>query len=42
MGSQLGSHALRIAVKDRETNEEMVRILAEACGTGHLLARLGW
>src|SRR5258706_5298667 len=42
MGSQLGSHALRIAVKDREMNEEMVRILAEACGTGHLLARLGW
>ena len=30
MGSQLGTHALRIAVKDRETNKEMVRILAEA------------
>ncbi|MEY2429836.1 MAG: hypothetical protein QOJ40_2721 [Verrucomicrobiota bacterium] len=29
MGSQLGSHALRIAVKDSETNKEMVTILAE-------------
>jgi histidinol-phosphate/aromatic aminotransferase/cobyric acid decarboxylase-like protein len=32
MGSQLGSHALRIAVKNRDTNEEMARVLAEACG----------
>jgi histidinol-phosphate/aromatic aminotransferase/cobyric acid decarboxylase-like protein len=27
MGTQLGSHALRIAVKDRETNRRMVEIL---------------
>ena len=41
MGSQLGNRTLRIAVKDRETNKEMVRILAEACDTRPLLASLG-
>ena len=30
MGSQLGSHALRIAVKDGETNQRMLTILAPA------------
>ena len=30
MGSRLGAHALRIAVKDAATNEEMLRILAGA------------
>jgi histidinol-phosphate/aromatic aminotransferase/cobyric acid decarboxylase-like protein/GNAT superfamily N-acetyltransferase len=33
MGSQLGTHALRIAVKDAETNEKILAILAEALDT---------
>jgi histidinol-phosphate/aromatic aminotransferase/cobyric acid decarboxylase-like protein/GNAT superfamily N-acetyltransferase len=32
MGSGLGRHALRIAVKDRATNRQMLRILADAMG----------
>ena len=32
MGSQLGSRALRIAVKDSETTSRLVGVLAEALG----------
>ena len=34
MGPQLGSHALRIAVKDAETNRRIVGILGEVLGAG--------
>ena len=30
MGTQLGTHALRIAVKDAEENEQMLAVLAVA------------
>jgi histidinol-phosphate/aromatic aminotransferase/cobyric acid decarboxylase-like protein len=33
MGWSLGRHSLRIAVKDKETNERMLRIIAEANDT---------
>jgi len=32
MGTQLGRHALRIAVKDRDTNRRMAEILRAVCG----------
>jgi histidinol-phosphate/aromatic aminotransferase/cobyric acid decarboxylase-like protein len=34
MGSQLGTHALRIAVKDAETNRRMLSILASCLSAG--------
>jgi histidinol-phosphate/aromatic aminotransferase/cobyric acid decarboxylase-like protein len=33
MGTQLGTHTIRIAVKDEETNRKMVKILREVCAT---------
>jgi hypothetical protein len=32
MGSQLGRHALRIAIKDEETNKRMLKIISGALG----------
>jgi hypothetical protein len=31
MGANLGQHAIRIAVKDRETQERMAGILTNVC-----------
>jgi histidinol-phosphate/aromatic aminotransferase/cobyric acid decarboxylase-like protein len=43
MGSQLGTHALRIAVKDHDTNRRIVSILREALAIGHITAPpVGW
>jgi len=32
-GSNLGRHAIRIAVKEADTNHRVVKVLAEAIGT---------
>ena len=34
MGTRLGSRALRVAVKDAQTNRRMVEILGEVQGVG--------